>query len=78
MTYKGMFANYRRAAVSRQAAALTGDELIKNYGVWYTSVLSPEQLSDTVKEINEQLDDEENPLWIDKVDGLPSTRLGTS
>ena len=42
MTYNGMFANYRGAAISRQAAALTGDELIRNYGVWYKSVLSPE------------------------------------
>ena len=69
MTYMTLAAKYRTSAAGR--AAMQEKDLIPALVNWYDKVLKNDVLSEIVKEVNEELDDEDDVRHVDGLATMP-------
>ena len=72
MTYMTLAAKYRTSAAGR--AAMQETDLIPALVNWYDKVLKNDVLSEIVKEVNEELDDDDDVRHVDGLAALPASR----
>ena len=71
-TYMTLAAKYRTSTAGR--AALQENVLIPSLVGWYNRVIEVDVLADIVKEVNEELDDEDDVRHVDGLAALPASR----
>ena len=72
MTYMTLAAKYRTSAAGR--AAMQEKDLIPALVNWYDKVLKNDVLSEIVKEVNEELEDEDDVRYIAGLATMPASR----